>query len=45
MDQIYTDKNIKSSQPWQGENSPGELSAHEELTNSTPTTARSAKSR
>lgn len=36
MGQIYTDKNITSSQPWQSENSPGELSAHEELTNSTP---------
>lgn len=36
MGQIYTDKNITSGQPWQSENSPGELSAHEELTNSTP---------
>lgn len=34
--QIYTDKTITNSQLWQGGNCPGELSAHENPTNSTP---------
>lgn len=45
MGQIYTDKNMTSSQPWQGENCPGELSADEDPTNSTPELPKMPSSR